>query len=283
MVLVFAAALVTARFDIPDTDNDVAQIAAAAQTDTQIPIFADGREHFVAHRGYSGYAPENSIAAFTLAGRTGFWGIETDISETSDGRFVCMHDETIDRTTDGEGTVGDYTFDALMQFSIDSGNYLSSTENRQIPTLEEYLDICSEYGCVPIVEIKTIQNYDAFTEVIRNHNLLQRCVITGPIDAIKKIREIDSEVYVMVIGYDPEPFTKNLTDISQIKNNRGVLFNYPQIDKSVVDMIHGQNILCAVWSIDDREIAKEYDDYGVDFIVTNEIPATLNGMVNTNE
>lgn len=246
-------------------------------------VFGGDAERFVAHRGYSGYAPENSIAAFELAGKMGFWGIETDISETSDGGFVCMHDETVDRTTDGDGKIGDYTLEAIEELSIDSGNYLRTTQNRRIPTFEEYLSICNQYDCVPVIEIKTIFDYDSFMDVIYKSGLAGRCIITGPIDVLREVRARNSEIPLLVIGYYPDPYSRCLEEIAEISENRGVLYNYPQVEEYVVKALHDQHIYCGVWSVDDEETAERYLGYGVDFIVTNELPARLNHMVNTNE
>lgn len=287
MALVFAAAFVVGHLRKPPSGTEVVELASAPEVreapNIDEPIFGEDRERFVAHRGYSGYAPENSIPAFELAGRMGFWGIETDISETSDGYFVCMHDETLDRMTDGEGEIGDYTFETLEQFTIDSGNYLRTTENTKIPTFEEYLSICRQYGCVPVIEVKDIRNYDAFMQVIADSGLINRCIVTGPIDALKEVRSRNSAIPVMVIGYYPASYTEGLGQIAEIQENRGVLYNYPQVEGYVVETLHNQNVLCAVWSIDETDIAQDYLDYGVDFIVTNEIPARLTHMVNMNE
>ena len=128
----FAVSAVMLKF-FPSSDNNdaIANPANAQQAESGTStVFSDGStERFVAHRGYSNYAPENSIPAFELAGKIGFWGIETDICETSDGQFVCMHDDTLDRTTNGSGAISDYTLDDLSQFQIDYGNYLDTNEN----------------------------------------------------------------------------------------------------------------------------------------------------------
>ena len=239
-------------------------------------VFGGETERFVAHRGYSGYAPENSLAAFELAGKMGFWGIETDISETIDGYFICMHDDDLDRTTDGGGAVGDYTLSQLEAYNIDAGNYVRTTENLKIPTLEEYLNICKTYGCVGIVEIKGIKNYDAFLSVIDSCGMTDRCVITGGnVEDIQEVHARNASIPVMLIGYYPEPYSQCLTQIADIGENRGVLYNYPQVEQYVVETLHNQNVLCAVWTVDDTETAQKYLGYGVDFIVTNEIPARL--------
>ena len=285
MLLLFAAATVMLKIfpDSKDTATAATAGAATDQTDGSSPLFGEGGEKFVAHRGYSNYAPENSIPAFELAGKIGFWGIETDISETSDGQFVCMHDEDIDRTTDGSGMVGDYTLEQLGEFRIDKGNYLKTTENLKIPTLGEYLEICAKYGCVAVVEIKTIQNYESFLNTIINSGLADRCIITGEIEAMKAIRAMNNSIPVMTIGYTPAPYTDNLAHIAEIPFNRGILYNYPQVTKTEIDILHQQGIYCGVWSVDETDVARTYLDYGADFIVTNEIPARLDHMVNENE
>ena len=55
------------------------------------------------------------------------------------------------------------------------------------------------------------------------------------------------------------------------------------MDQAAIDILNQQNIFCGVWSVDDTETAQKYIDYGADFIVTNEIPARINHMVNDNE
>lgn len=251
--------------------------------DSNSTVFDDEGDKFVAHRGYSNYAPENSIPAFELAGKMGFWGIETDIYETIDGQFVCLHDETLDRTTDGTDSPTLYTLQQLREFNIDSGNYISSYIDLKIPTLGEYLDICSSYSCVPVIEIKDIKSYDALLNEIYSRNLEKRCVITGELDAVKEIRARNTVIPVMTIGYSPAPYTDSLSYIGEIADNKGILYNYPQVDENAIGVLHDRNIYCGVWSVDEAEVAEQYIGYGADFVVTNEIPGGLNNMINENE
>ncbi len=257
-------------------------MSANAQSEN-MPVLGGEGERFAAHRGYSGYAPENSIAAFEFAGKMGFWGIETDISETSDGAFVCIHDDTLDRTTDGEGKVTDFTLEKLGEYSIDTGNYLTRTENRRIPTFEEYLDICGKYGCTAVIEIKTVKNYDAFLSVIYERGMDNSSVIIGAVKDLKEIRSRDSKIPVLNIGYYPEPYEDNIKAMEEIEGEKGVLYNYPQVDKKAVQKTHDSGLYCAVWAVDEEDVAEDYFGYGVDFIVTNEIPARLEHMINENE
>ena len=118
----------------------------------------------VAHRGFSSKAPENTLVAYKLAGMRGYWGAECDIQETSDGYFILMHDDTVDRTTNGTGSVADMTLEQIkaLNVKIVPGYY------EKVPTLEEYLICCKEYNLVPVIEIKASINVANFIQIIRD-------------------------------------------------------------------------------------------------------------------
>ena len=85
-----------------------------------------------AHRGASGYAPENTMPAFELARQQEADGIELDVQLTKDGEVVVIHDETIDRTSTGKGFVRDYTLQELYGFSFHNG--MEGYRGVRIPT-----------------------------------------------------------------------------------------------------------------------------------------------------
>ena len=107
-----------------------------------------------AHRGASGYAPENTMEAFTLAVQMGADGVELDVQLTKDGQIVVIHDERIDRTTDGTGSVKDYTYEELKKFNA-AVNFGNVTEFQPIPTFEEYCAWIAETNIETNIEIKT--------------------------------------------------------------------------------------------------------------------------------
>jgi glycerophosphoryl diester phosphodiesterase len=267
-----------AAVDFAASDN----ISATAYAVSTEPLFGDSSQKFVAHRGYSNGAPENSVPAFEFAGKSGFWGIETDIFESADGVFMCMHDDTIDRTTDGEGAIGDYTYSQLMEFNIDEGTNIDQYEDLKIPTMIEYLNTCVIYGCVPVIEIKGVTNYDAFLETIYNSGLENRCIVTGGMPDLLEIRARNTTIPLMPIGYSNKDYTYYLEQVSALSDNRGILYNYPVVTEDVVRILHEQGLYCGVWSLDTAEEAEKYLSYGVDYVVTNEIPG-LNQMINENE
>ncbi len=107
----------------------------------------------IAHRGASGHAPENTFAAFQRAVELGGTFIETDLHVTRDGRFVAIHDDTVERTTNGSGDVRNFTLDELRQ--VDAGMWFDRTfMGERIPTLEEVLEFSREHDVVFYLELK---------------------------------------------------------------------------------------------------------------------------------
>ena len=114
-----------------------------------------------AHRGLSNQFPENTVLAFREAGKVPcFFGMETDVQMTKDGVLVCMHDNTIDRTTNGTGKVSDYTWKELRKFWIDGGTGWDEkyAQKLRVPTFKEYLKVCKKANLVPYVELKLINS-----------------------------------------------------------------------------------------------------------------------------
>ena len=184
------------------------------------PIFNSYQtDRFVAHRGLSDHAPENTVPAFELAGKAGFWGIETDIIETLDGVFMCMHDDELDRTTNGSGMVIDHTYNELSQLCVDYGNDISDYPDLKIPTMIEFLNMCVIYDCVPVIEIKQIDNYEAFLKTIEESGLMNRCIISGGIEDLKQIRALNTSIPLMVVGYSNKPYTFYTELIKELPDN----------------------------------------------------------------
>lgn len=112
------------------------------------------RTEIFAHRGASAYAPENTIPAFILAYEQGADGIELDVQLTKDGEVVVIHDETINRVSNGKGAVKDYTLEELRQFSF-CNHMPEYAADAQIPTLEETLRLAAPWGIKVNIELKT--------------------------------------------------------------------------------------------------------------------------------
>ncbi len=245
--------------------------------------FESEKERFVAHRGFSDHASENSLPAFEMAGKAGFWGIETDIVESKDGVFVCMHDETLERTTNGRGNVSDYTYAELMNFTIDDRvTAASKHSNLKIPSMVEFLNNCVIYDCIPILEIKRVSDYEGFLETIKQSGLYHRTIIAGDVGAIREIRKLDKEILVVLVAYATLDFEDYEPYIPELGQNGGLLLNAPLITEEISASLHQKGLKVGAWTLDTSEDAQKYIDLGADFVVTNTIPG-LKHMINENE
>ena len=107
----------------------------------------------IAHRGASGHAPENTLAAFKRAVALGATFIETDLQLTRDSRLVAMHDATVNRTTNGQGKVHDLTLMELRR--LDAGSWFGSEfAGERIPTMDDILEFSKKHDVVFYLELK---------------------------------------------------------------------------------------------------------------------------------
>ncbi|MGE8340035.1 MAG: glycerophosphodiester phosphodiesterase [Flavobacterium sp.] len=116
----------------------------------------------IAHRGAKAYEPENTLQAFQKALDLNSDGIELDVHLSADGHVIVIHDETIDRTTDGKGLVNDFTLDELKSFLID-GKY-------QISTLNEVFDLVDK-KCFINIELKGLGTASRVVPLIEEYIL----------------------------------------------------------------------------------------------------------------
>lgn len=108
-----------------------------------------------AHRGGGSLAPENTLAGIRLAASRGYQAVEFDVMLSADGTPVLIHDETLERTTNGRGRVCD-TSDAVL-FSLDAGG------GERIPRYTEAVELCRQLGLLANVEIKPAAGYEVVT------------------------------------------------------------------------------------------------------------------------
>lgn len=137
----------------------------------------------IAHRGFSGRYPENTMLAFQQALAADCDGIELDVHLTRDGHVVIIHDESIDRTTNGKGLVRDYTLEELQTFDA-YGKFQGEYGFQHIPTLEEYFDLVAQSPIFTNIELKNnIYYYTGLEEkviaLIRRYRLEERVLFSS--------------------------------------------------------------------------------------------------------
>jgi glycerophosphoryl diester phosphodiesterase len=138
-----------------------------------------GLARVVGHRGAAARAPENTLASLREARRLGCAWVEFDVMLSRDGAPVLIHDETVDRTTDGKGRVPDLAYDELRR--LDAGvRFHPRFRGERIPHLEEALDLCLELGLSANVEVKPAAGFERATGRVVAEALLRRWPADGP-------------------------------------------------------------------------------------------------------
>jgi glycerophosphoryl diester phosphodiesterase len=147
----------------------------------------------IAHRGASGYAPENTLAAFKRAIALGATFIETDLQLSRDARFVAIHDDTVNRTTNGHGKVHDLSLADLRK--LDAGSWFGSEfSGERIPTLEEILEFSKKHDVVFYLELKPGGSWGgehALISALRESDDIARTVVisfdAGILEGLRRI------------------------------------------------------------------------------------------------
>ena len=135
------------------------------------------------HRGYCFEAPENTLSAYRLSKEKGFDYVECDISFTKDGIPVLLHDDTIDRTSNGTGNIGNLTYEEASQYdySYDSSHpeleaKFTAYRGEKLPTFDEFIVLCKEIELHPYIELKngqylTIEQIKVLVDIVKKYNM----------------------------------------------------------------------------------------------------------------
>lgn len=254
------------NIDVTNKDKiDALNYMSAPSNITSIPK----NIRYIGHRGASLLMPENSIPSYEMAGKLGLWGAECDITTTSDGVWVLMHDDTVDRTTNGTGTVSSLTLSQIKALKIDAGSNISMYPNLKVPTLDEYLATCKKFNIVPVIEIKSatnISDYDTLINQIKKYGYEENCIIISfSLTALQEVRNRSKKI---VMQYLADINTATINDV-KLLGNCGIDVYSQNITKELVELAHSNGIMVNVWAINNYQDVKTMMNYGVDFITTD--------------
>ena len=227
---------------------------------------------YIGHRGIGGLAPENTLPAFELAGKLGLWAAECDVRTTSDGNWMILHDDTVDRMTDGTGKIKNLSLKKVQSLNISSGKNIMNYKGTKIPKLQDYLLTCKKWGLVAIIEMKpsdNLQYYDKFIKIIKEYgNIEKTVVISSSRTSLNELRKRDIYLPLGLICSDI-----NSSNIYYAKalGNAFIDCSTHKITSSDVTLCHENNIKVGAWTVDNVELNNSLVKKGVDFITTNKL------------
>lgn len=225
-----------------------------------------------AHRGYSGMYPENTMLAFQKAAETGCDGIELDVQTTKDGVLVIIHDEAVDRTTDGTGLVKDYTYEELLK--LNAGKAFHEKYGFQpVPTFEEYCQWVKKTDLVTNVELKSsIYYYTGLEEktmdLVKKYDLVDRVLYSSFNHmSLTQIKRMNQACYCGALLLH-----EGLGNAGYYCEKCGFEAYHPGVKGLTEEMVkdcHEHGIDVNVWTINDMGALERMKEWKCDGIFTN--------------
>lgn len=231
--------------------------------------FEKGSTRVVAHRGLSGIERENTNAAFVAAGNRSYYGIETDVHRTADGRFVILHDASLARVAGESVPVEEVSLDLLLGVVLFDTDGTKGRADLRPSTLENYVAICKKYEKHAVLELKshfTEEETASLVEIIRNLDYLAHVTfISFDYDNLLKIRALSPHQSVQFLF--SEPTEEILSRV--IADGMDVDIRHTALTAELVRRLHTAGRLVNCWTVDDKARAEELVAMGVDMITSN--------------
>ena len=236
----------------------------------------------IAHRGYSSVAPENTLPAYILARELGFLYAECDLAFTKDGVAVLLHDETIDRTSNGSGKIFELTYEELLQY--DFGSWKSSQyAGTKIPTFEEFIALCKEIGLHPYIEIKNDANYtytaeqvQGLVDIVEKYGMEDNCTwISFNLTYLEYVKNVDNTAR---LGYvSSKTITQSMINsVKALETGENEVFldiSYNMLNENNVMLAMANGIALETWTVDSVNEIKARPKY-VSGYTSNKLMAT---------
>lgn len=216
----------------------------------------------VAHRGASGYAPENTLLAFKKAIELGCDKVELDVRLTKDKKVVVIHDDDIDRTTDGRGKIVELTLKQIKKFNCE--------EKQKIPTLQEVIDLCK--GKIDLqIELKAKGTARLVYNLIVENDILDDVTITSFKTRFLQEMSILNRKVNLGLLFEEYIISKKIVlwIMGWLIGINYVCPNYPVVNKKIVNRAHKLGMKVYVFDVKNKKEGEKLINMGVDEIGTD--------------
>ena len=187
----------------------------------------------VNHRGFNKEAPENTISAYRLSKQKGFLFVECDVSFTADNMPVLLHDDTVNRTSNGKGKISEMTFEEVRR--LDFGSWFSDKYiGEKIPTFEEFISFCRNAGLYPYIELKkglTAERAEMLMGLVKRYGMFGKVTwISFFAESLAYIRALDNKAR---LGFLTERLSEK--DVLVAESDRMALYVNPKDMNLIVE------------------------------------------------
>jgi glycerophosphoryl diester phosphodiesterase len=234
------------------------------------------------HRGASYDAPENTIAAFTLARQQGADGVELDTMLTRDGVPIVIHDFTLDKTTDGSGLVKEHDLRAIKL--LDAGSHYDfQFRNERVPTLDEAFEALGRELIINVELKTTAWRSDglelAVLNVIRRHNAANRVIVSSfnPF-ALRRFRALAPHIPIGYLYAPDEPIYLRYGWFMIGLPHEARHPHHSLVDEQFMAWARNAKYRVHVWTVDEPQRIRQLRDLGVDAIITNRPNVALEAL-----
>lgn len=228
----------------------------------------------IAHRGASGDFPENTLGAFAAAIEAGAQMCELDAQLSADGVAVVIHDDTVDRTTDGRGAVASMSLTELRRLDA-GGRFGARFAGARIPTLDEVLDL-AKGRCALNVELKAEGVEAEVCRLVRAHDALADTIVSSfDWDSLAAARRIEP---ALALGVLADRRADAMLEAASRLGALSVNPRYDLVNAAMVKRAHESGLQLLVWTIDKPARMRRMIAMGVDGIMTN-YPARLAALL----
>ncbi|MCI0415169.1 glycerophosphodiester phosphodiesterase [bacterium] len=277
-----ATLLIVSGFGLFSVANFSAEVASYRP---KKKLFQDGRFWRIAHRGFSGRYPENTMAAFEAAAKLSIDALELDVHSTRDGRIVVIHDATLDRTTDRTGRVFNQNWSALkladagFMFDPDqNGSFPFRGKGITIPLLEDVFKTFPHLRVV--IEIK--QTLPAIEEpvyrLIKKYKMEDKVIVASEhTEPLLRFRSLAPSIATNLSGKEALGFYHSFrVRLGNFYKSPGDALQIPPrfrgdqvVTRAFCQAAKKKGIVIHVWTVNDPEEMKQLIDFGVDGIITD--------------
>lgn len=225
---------------------------------------------FIAHRGYSQIATENTIDAFEKAASERYFkGIECDIKITKDQKFVVFHDDNTKRLSKVNLVIKDSTYQELQAVNLKNKVTGKFDPTFKIPLFTEYLEICIKANKIAVVEIKavlTAEQINNLYALIKDYNYLEKTtLISFDLNNLVLLRASDSKIK---LEYLVEKFDDDLITVAK---NFNLDFNFHKRipNQKIIKELHKNNIKVNTYTVNSKRKKNQLKALKIDFITTD--------------